>query len=606
MKKQPRNLRLVVVGGLFAIATTVLWVRRQCSLPEASQQAIRELRGVDLHREADRVYPFGRTGAKVVGFVGHDARGMAGVEASFDEQLAGEAGWEIVQRDGRYRSRGYHTYAEKRPRNGKHVVLTIDAGLQEIAEIEIRNAVERSHAQSGSLIIMQCRTGEILSLAEYPAPASRDPRHLVDSLWTLHSITHMYEPGSTFKLVTASMLLEKKRVNSFDVFDAENGRADLDVAVIRDSHPHGHLTFREAFLYSSNIVMAKASRLLEPKEFIEGVLLFGFGAKTGIELPGEHGGLVNPLEDWSERTQVTMAFGQEIGVTPLQMINAFAAIADGGRLKTPRILKSIIDEDDGDIEMAETIRIRNVVSADTARRLREFCRAVVEEGTGKEAALAHLTTAGKTGTAEKAMPGGGYSATKFVSSFIGFAPADNPEIACLVVLDEPSYANRFGGVSAAPVFARINETIANSSSVFDGVLSADVLQGAEEAAPGWLAPNFLRYTREKALERARNLGINVLCKGQDGEVVAQDPDPGVAMGRDEVLRLFLSGASGGRAGTVPDLRGLPIRLAKRRTIEAGFRCEVVGSGVVRRQRPGPGDATRSGIVKIFCEDKTAR
>lgn len=583
-----------------------IWVRRQCSLSEAEQATLRALPGVDIQHEASRIYPFDQTAAKVVGFVGHDSRGMAGIEAAFDQDLAGEPGWEIVQRDGRYRSRGYYTYAEKRPRNGKHVVLTIDVGLQELAEMEIAKAARESGARNGAIIIMQCKTGEILALAEYPNPGSRDPREVVDSLWTLHSVSHMYEPGSTFKLITAAALLEQKRVNSFDVFDAENGKADLGAAVIRDSHPYGHLTFREGFIFSSNIVMAKASRRLEPREFLKFIRLFGFGSRTGIELLGEAEGIVNPIDKWSDRTQMTMAFGQEIAVTPLQVINAFAAIADGGALKVPRIVKSVVDEDRGRIEATEAVCVRHVVSEGTARQLRSFCRSAVEEGTGKNAALAQLSVAGKTGTAEKVLRTGGYSERKFVASFVGFVPDENPEIACLVVLDEPNYASRFGGVSAAPVFARVNAAIANSSSIFDRVLSTDTVDESEQdGQAAFFAPNFLRYDRSAALARARELGLNVLCKGEEGEVVAQDPDPGVPMERDEVVRVYLSVPEQERA-SVPDLRGLPIRQARRKAIEAGLQCEVQGTGMVQSQRPAPGRAAAAGVVKIYCKDNTAK
>lgn len=584
-----------------------LWARRQCTLSDDAREQLRKLPGVDIHWEADRIYPFDRIAAKVVGFVGHDAKGMAGIEAALDAELSGEPGWEIVQRDGRYRSKGYYTYSQKRPRNGRHVVLTIDTGLQEIAEMEIERAVREAKAKHGAMIIMHCKTGEILALAECPGPTSRDPRELVDSLWTVHSVSHTYEPGSTFKIVTAAALLEMNRVKSYDVFDAENGKADLGVAVIKDSHPHGHLTFREGFLFSSNIVMAKAAMRLDRKDFFKYVRLFGFGAETGIGLLGESPGSVASVDEWSDRTQATMAFGQEIAVTPLQMINAFAAIADDGNLKVPRLVMSIVDDDAGKIRSFDSTRIRSVVSAETARRLRMFCRAVVEEGTGTNAALPHLAVAGKTGTAEKATPRGGYSATKFVSSFIGFAPYEDPEIACLVMLDEPSYYNRFGGVSAAPAFARVNAAIANSSTIFDGMLSNQLIEDTTvEDRETHIAPNFLRYNRERAMARARDLGLNVLCKGEIGEVVAQDPDPGVAMERDEVLRLYLSGPGADGPANTPDLRGLSMRLARRKAVEAGLKCEIEGTGLVRAQRPAPGTVTRLRVVKIFCEDKTAR
>ena len=585
-----------------------VYVKRQCALSDEARLEIKGLCGVEIHREADRIYPFGSTAAKIVGFVGHESKGRAGIEAAFDETLAGNPGWEVVQRDGTYKSKGYYTYAEEKPLNGRHVVLTIDAGLQEIAELELERSVRESGANGGALIILNVPTGGVLALAESPSAASRGARDLADSLWTLRSVSNVYEPGSTFKLVTAAALLQTSKVRSFDVFDAENGRADMGVAVISDSHPYGHLTFREGFVFSSNIVMAKASLNLKPLEFFEFVRLFGFGAKTGIRFLGESAGSVAPVKKWSRRTQITMAFGQEIAVTPLQLANAFAAIANDGVLMKPRIVKSIIDENKEDIETFEPVRVRRVVSKDTAQRLRSFCRSVVEEGTGQRADLVYLELSGKTGTAEKACSSGGYSENRFIASFVGFAPYENPQIVCLVMLDEPNYRNRFGGVSAAPVFSKMMAAIANSSSMFDQVLTTDVLEdGSAGNGETIIAPNFLRLERARAMAQARQLELNVLCNGNSGKVVAQDPDPGVAMGRDEVLRLYLSeGSSRTAQHKTPDLRGLPIRAAKRKAVQAGLRCSISGTGVVTSQKPAPGKSTSSGIVRIYCRDAAAR
>ncbi|MEE9270069.1 MAG: penicillin-binding transpeptidase domain-containing protein [Candidatus Krumholzibacteria bacterium] len=597
------NLSSSVIRKKLRSTSSFVWVKRQCSLSEKQRKEIRALAGVDVRWEADRVYPYGRTANKIVGFIGHDNTGMAGIEAAFDKELAGAMGWEVVQIDGAYRSRGYQTYAQQKPRDGKHVVLTIDVRLQELTEHELERTVKATNAKSGGLIVMHCETGDILALAEFPSAASRAPGSLADSMWTIRSISWIYEPGSTFKLITAGALLETKKVRSFDVFDAENGRAVIGRATISDSHPHGHLTFREGFVFSSNIVMAKASLNLSAREFFEFVRLFGFGARTGVRLLGESPGRVAPVEQWSRRTQITMAFGQEIAVTPLQMINAFAAVANEGVLMTPRIVKSVVDENTGRIDEFEPVRVRRVISKDTSRRLRDFCRSVVEEGTGTKAEVSFVAVSGKTGTAEKATRNG-YLRDKFIASFIGFAPHEDPKIVCLIMLDEPDYYYRFGGVSAAPLFARVNEAIAYSSSFYDGVLTHDVIEDARLAPGPFKAPNFLRLDRARAMERARKLGLNVLCKGEEGEVVSQDPDPGVAMNSDDVIRLYLNGRVSKPSGArTPDLRGLPMRLAKRRAVEAGFRCDIVGTGFVASQRPEPGKTSKNGVVRVYCNDK---
>jgi membrane peptidoglycan carboxypeptidase len=417
----------------------------------------------------------------------------------------------------------------------------------------------------------------------------------------------VYEPGSTFKLITAAALLQTNRVRSFDIFDGEKGRADMEVAVISDAHPFEDLTFREGFIHSSNIVMAKASLNLKPLEFMKFVRLFGFGSKTGIELLGESPGQVTPVDEWSKRTQITMAFGQEIAVTPLQIVNAFATVANDGVLVMPRIVRAIVDENTGETETFESVEVRRVISEETSERLREYCRAAVAEGTGSEANLTFIDVGGKTGTAQKASRRGGYHHRKCVASFAGFVPADDPEVACLVILDEPNFANRFGGLSAAPVFARITEAIASSSHVFDDVLATTHVETDVTDGRTFEAPNFLRLSREAAMERARMFDLNLLCRGGEGEVIAQDPDPGVAIGRDDVLRVYLSGdRSRAKGEKAPDLRGMPIRQARRRAAEAGFRCDVVGSGLVASQKPVPGGVSKDGVIKIRCKDSAMK
>ena len=581
-----------------------IWVKRRCPLSKDVQAKLKALPGVVVQPEADRVYPHGGTAAKIVGFVGIDNKGMAGIEAAMDEELRGTPGWEEVQRDGEYRSHGYQTYAQKKPVNGKHVFLTIDAKLQEIAEMELDRAVEGAGARGGVVLLIHCKTGEILAMAECPSPRSRESGSRADSLWTIRSVSCVYEPGSTFKLVTAAALLETGKVRSSDVFDAEKGTADMDVAVIHDAHPYEMLTFEQGFVQSSNIVLAKAAMRLEREEFTDAIRSFGFGTPTGIELNGESAGQVP--RKWSKRTQITLAFGQEVAVTPLQLANAFAAIANDGVLVMPRMVRAVADETSGANEQTKPVELRRVVSEQTARQLKEYLRAVVVDGTGVAAGLEFLEVAGKTGTGQKSARRGGYQPGKFVASFVGFAPVSDPKVVCLVLLDEPNYANRFGGVSAGPAFARIMEAIASSSHIFDDVLRTPA-ENEDVARQRFVAPNFLRMNRDRAMERARMYDLNLLCKGDRGEVIAQDPDPGVAMDRDDVLRVYLSGSSARAEGReAPDLKGLAVRAARRCAAEAGFKCEVVGSGLVVSQWPGPGVVSRGGVIRIQCQNPTSK
>ncbi|MCI0452235.1 MAG: hypothetical protein L0Z51_07570 [Candidatus Latescibacteria bacterium] len=520
-----------------------VYVKHDAVLPEATRRELAKLDGVVVELKANRIYPYDAVGSKVIGFVSRENGGLSGVEAAYDRALRGTDGRETVVRNGAYRSDRYYTQVDEKPVDGKHVYLTIDATVQDVAETELRRAVEEFDARGGAVIVMEIATGDVLALAELPSIANRERASRADSLWTLRSVSHVYEPGSTFKLVTTAALLDKTRVTPADSFDAEDGRADVGVATIRDPHPHRWLTIDEAFTYSSNIVMAKASSYLQPGDLYGYARLFGFGSKSGIGLPGESAGLVPPIERWSARTKATMAFGQEVAVTPIQILNAFAAVANDGVMMMPRLVRGVADPATGETSRSEPVVVRRVVSKETAATLRAMCLRVVEDGTAQAARLEFMRVAGKTGTAQKA-GNRGYLAHRYVSSFVGFAPYEKPKIAAIVMLDEPKWAARFGGDSAAPVFARICRALATSTSWFDDVLSLETLRVASLEGRSATAPNFLRMDREAALSAARRLGANVLVSGDVGRVVAQDPVPGSPMDRDGVVRLFVMDASG--------------------------------------------------------------
>jgi stage V sporulation protein D (sporulation-specific penicillin-binding protein) len=585
-----------------------VWVQRKCFPSEEEIKVLTSLKGVGVHREADRVYPHGGIGGKVVGFIGYDNEGMAGIEAAFDDELSGSAGVEEILMNGEYRSSGYVRYQIKAPQNGNDIYLTIDAAIQEIAEFELGRAIHENSAKGGCLIVMDVASGEILGLAEYPFPkknaVSSRRKKSTESSWTLTSISCVYEPGSTFKLITAAALLEEGKVHPLDRFDAEGGRADLGCAVISDPHPHDELTFEEAFAVSSNIAMAKAAGRLEPTQFFRRICLFGFGSKTGVRLLGESSGAIADVGDWSKRTQATLSFGQEIAATPLQMLSAFAAVANNGVLMVPHIVKGIANNETGMMRTFSPVRKRQVISMQTVRILKNFCAGVVECGTGIRAAVEFTDVAGKTGTAQKASPQHGYLPGKFVASFIGFAPVDEPKIACLVLLDEPNPVKRYGSDSAAPVFARVVRAIANATSVFDGVLTREIVHIEKLKQKQFRTPNFLRMERWAALDHARKIGTNVVCWGEEGQVVAQDPDPGVAMNKDETLNLYVRPFKREKQSEpVPDLRGLPIREAKRRAAAAGLTCVLKGSGIVKKQVPAPGRRSNKFKVTLYCGPK---
>ncbi len=537
----PYTVRAAIRSG-----RSYVYVKHDAMLAEETQRELSRIDGIVIEANANRIYPYDAVGSKVIGFVSRENHGLSGIERAYDHALRGTPGRITVLRNGRYSSDRYYEYVDKKPIDGKQVFLTIDATVQDIAETELRRAVAECGATGGAVIVMDVPTGDVLALAELPSIPTRDGSSHADSLWTLRSVSHVYEPGSTFKLVTAAALLDKTAIAPADSFDAEDGRADLGFAVINDPHPHRFLTIEEAFMYSSNIVMAKASGSLQNGDLYGYAKLFGFGARTGVGLPGESAGLVPPIERWSARTRATMSFGQEVAVTPLQLLNAYAAVANDGVMMMPRLVKAVVDPRTGDVIESEPVVVRRVVSEETARTLREFCLQVVEQGTAQAARVEFMRVAGKTGTAQKAGRHG-YIFNRYISSFVGFAPYEAPRIACLVMIDEPKWSVRFGGDSAAPAFGRICESLASSTSLFDGVLSVQTVRAGEQNRRRAIAPNFLRMERAVALELARKRGTNVLCEGESGRVVAQAPAPGMEMERNGVIRLVVVDGDSRRA-----------------------------------------------------------
>jgi stage V sporulation protein D (sporulation-specific penicillin-binding protein) len=565
-----------------------VYVKHDYVLNDTDRAQLAKLPGVVVEMNANRIYPYDTVGSKVVGFVSRDNRGLSGIEVAYDDALRGTPGRETVIRNGSYRSDRYVRLVDVKPHDGKHVYLTIDATVQDIAETELRRAVDETGARGGAVIIMEVATGDILALAEAPSIRDREGASFADSLWTLASVSHVYEPGSTFKLVTAAALLDKSNLTPADSFNAEDGEADLGFARIRDAHAHhGWLTVREAFVLSSNIVMAKASGALSAGDFYGYARLFGFGSKTGIGLPGESAGSVPPIDRWSARTKATMAFGQEVAVTPIQMLTAFAAVANDGVMMMPRLVKAVADPTTGEVSTSDPVVVRRVVSEETARTLREYCLGVVEEGTATSAQVEFMRVAGKTGTAQKAGHRG-YVPNKYISSFVGFAPYEHPKIACIVMLDEPRWSLRYGGDSAAPVFAQICRSLACATPIFDDVLSVETLQVATTNRRTRGAPNFLRMGREAALDAARQAGANVLVQGNGDRVVAQVPGPGATMNRDDVIRLVVSaGSDGGRARLSVDAN---------ERIRESYRNAVLSTAEPVEPDNGPGTIAR--VVSI--------
>ena len=464
IKDNDRELIIRQLSGILSVKEDYLrdklirkksfvWLARKVSAEQSEAIKKLNIKGLGFLRETKRSYANAYLASQIIGFAGIDNNGLEGSELYLDKYLRGEPGWAIFLRDARQKKLDIW---EKMvlPREGDDVVLTIDQVVQYIAERELDKAFKQHNAKGATIIVMDPHTGRILAMANRPTYDLNEHGSGVSKDQTRNrAICDMFEPGSVFKIVTASAALEEKRVSEEDRFFCENGAYRVANHILHDHVAHGWLTFREVIEESSNIGTTKIAQMLGPDTVYKYVKLFGFGSKLGIDLPGEISGMIKEPRYWSKTSIGAVPIGQEVGVTALQLASAFSAIANGGQLMRPYIIEEIRDKQGVVIKKTTPILIRKVISLDTAARMTKMLTGVVEEGTGKMAQISGFTSAGKTGTAQK-LENGVYSHNKFVASFVGFAPAEDPMVTIVVSVDEP-HPYYFGGVVAAPVFRNV-------------------------------------------------------------------------------------------------------------------------------------------------------
>jgi stage V sporulation protein D (sporulation-specific penicillin-binding protein) len=446
-------------------APGVRYVRLQDSVDRPAAEAIRELgcQGLIVTTQWKRAYPHGSLAASVLGFVGRDGEGLEGVEGTLDERLAGLDGEMLVVLDGRLpRSRVQipeRTVVTKQMLPGSSVVLTLDLDIQSIAEEELAKAVEKANAAGGTAIVMDPKTGEVLALATQPGFDPNQYRQYPETSWVNHAVVSPYEPGSTFKVVTACAAIEEGVMSHGETHQCTGsrsiGRRSISCALHGGSRAHGTVDLDHIIIESCNTGIASVAMAIGADRMGRWLKRFGFGEETGIELAGESRGIVAPPEKWSQMQLANVGFGQGIGVTPLQLLSAYCAIANGGWRVRPRVVKAIT-EASGAIEHATPPEPERILSEETTVRMRRVMTKVVEEGTGKAARIPGRLIAGKTGTAQKPTPEAGFRSGLYIGSFAGFAPADDPRIAVIVVIDEPRNGH-YGSVVAAPAFRAICE-----------------------------------------------------------------------------------------------------------------------------------------------------
>lgn len=579
---------------------------RDLHLTEDQVSKLSSLSGVAIDPNHDRLYPYEAMPPQLLGAINAGGSGTAGVELAFQSTLAGEDGWILVsQLPGDPRGFQPVNAPGRRPRDGNDLYLTIDTRIQSIVDFELEQAVTRFGAAGGVAIVVEPTTGDVLALSEKPVREIARAASLVDG-FALRSMNCIYEPGSTFKLITDSYLLESGKVGPYDVFFGENGVAHFDFGTIHDAHEYGWLTFKESFVLSSNICTIKAALSANTSDFYRYMLRFGFGGRTGVDLPAESRGTLREPGAWSARSLPSIAIGHEIGVTALQMAMAYCALANGGNLLVPRVALEARDMKGDVVERFSPVTVRRVLTDRTAKTMQDFCKEVVLKGTGTKAAVNGIEVAGKTGTSQKAIDGA-YQKGKYVASFIGFAPASAPRVVCLVVLDEPDAHSYYGGESSAIVFSKIIEGINLSTDLFYNAGTANIAMG-DDGAGRKRVPSFLRLTSEAAIDRAAECGLVVQCPRVKGIVYSQTPDPGTYVGpRDEVkLMVRVEQSKPEAAESVPDVAGLSIREARRLLLGCGLDCVVRGFGIVERQEPAAGSlVSRAVKVILFCNPRSA-
>ncbi len=434
-----------------------VWIKRRVTFEESEKIKKLECPELGILEEYKRFYPQGTMLAQVLGFSTVDNQGVEGIERSLDGDLRGKPGKRVTQRDAKGREIKAFEIKSLPVIDGNRVVLTIDQHLQYLTEKALEQAFKQWKAKGAWAIVMDPKTGEILAMANQPG---FDPNHYANAgpdAKRNRAITDMYEPGSVFKIVAASGALNDGTVTPETVINCENGKWNYGFKVLHDVHPYGMLPMMEVIVKSSNIGTVKIALKMGSQKFQSYVKSFGFGGTTGIDLAGEAPGYTRPLAQWSKTSPYNIPMGQEVMVTSLQMVTAMSVIANGGYLVKPYIVSKIQDPAGVTIKEKKPLIRQRVIKPETAATMREILTQVVERGTGTKAKIPDVLVGGKTGTAQKILPGGkGYSHSAFMSSFVGFAPADNPRYAMVVVLDEarPLY---YGGTVAAPVFKEVME-----------------------------------------------------------------------------------------------------------------------------------------------------
>ena len=531
-----------------------VFIRRQLPREQAERVEALELKGVAVKVESDRFYPFGELAAHVVGHVNVDQKGQSGIEAARDSLVRGEPGRVIVRTDAK--GVPFSTHVLQAPTVGKTLELTIDANIQHVVERELRAGIEENRAHGGSVVVLDPSTGEILALANYPTFNPNFWERSSASALVNRAIANVYEPGSTYKMVTAAAALEHGIVDSDDVIDVSGGRIQIGSHVIDDVHPHKSLTFADVIIKSSNVGAIRVAQRLGAARLGQFTERFGFGRRLSPgDFPGGTAGIVPPAGRLSELDLANVAIGYHIAVTPLQMVAAVGAIANGGEFAQPYLLRAIIDN--GARSPMPRVPVRRATTESVAAKLTTMMEGVVQSGTATLAQIPGHRIAAKTGTAAKAIRGG-YSKSEYNASIVGFFPVEQPKYAVVVVIDSPRGPNGYyGGTVAAPIFRRIAAALLRDAGVPRSVdapppvmvrragplreipASGAIVSTPQAANGAAVLPDVTGLSGRAALASLGRYGVTARMHGT-GVVISQTPSAGTPLGSDTVATLWLT------------------------------------------------------------------
>jgi len=576
--------------------TSFVWLERRIDPSYEAQVKDINFSGVIKLNEPNRIFNYDKLTSQLVGYTNIDNNGLSGIELELDEMLSGKEGYVVMQKDGLGRKRPAVEYPRQEPVDGNNVILTIDMNIQKIVEEELSAGVEINNAAGGKVIVMNVKTGELLAMHSINLEGGSHDK--------IAEITDLYEPGSTFKIITGAAALEESILSKYDVINTYGG----EYMNIKDAHKYASLTFQQVIEQSSNVGTIQVANRLGREKFYKYARDFGFGITTGLDLPGEVKGRLKRPVEFSPVTLNYMSIGYEVLVTALQMANAYACVANGGMMMKPFIIKKVLAPDGTLLKEYKPTEIRNVISKNTSKMLTELFVGVVERGTGKDAYIENIKVAGKTGTSQK-MVEGKYSKSKYTSSFIGYFPAENPQIVVAVIMDAPGNGEIYGGKVSAPIFRKISERIINLTGLHEysaPEYNADVVLTSDskvEKTPLNLV-NFDISDAVKILNE-NELPFEVEGPRKNAIVVSQESITDEKGAKK--IKLVTAGANNDKFTKenglkMPDLRGMSVRKCIKIMSTLGVDYKVNGSGKVTVQVPEAGtQLAKNQTVIINCD-----